>query len=193
MTDPTTDQKIEQLVRSVLAAVDTRLGEVRDQMQSLAADVERRQAGIMMHLQELERRLEHGALEVAPTGADPLAARMEQATQVLLERIEAMHQRNTMATNERFANLSASIELLRSAPAPGALPPTPIIPGLDQMSAPLCVPVPAMTTGPIPVLSITSPPLEPAPPVGSEPIDLGKLADLLTDRLGQLSLPPRPN
>jgi len=87
VTDLTTDQKIEQLVRSVLTAVDTRLGEVRDEMQALTDDVERRHQGVLLHLQELESRLELGVSEVAPSGSDPLAARMEQATQVLLERI----------------------------------------------------------------------------------------------------------
>lgn len=217
MSDLTTDQKIEQLVRSVLAAVDTRLGEVRDEMQALAADVERRHHAVLLHLQELESRIEHGVVGATPSGSDPLAARMEQATQVLLERIEAMHQRNTIATNERFASLTATVEQLRGAALASAPPPAPLIPGLDEMNAPLRVPAPAMTTGQVPVLApvvetermpMTAPTVdrtpaaaEPTPSAGSEPpatpgsepIDLSKLADLLSERLGHLSLPPRPN
>jgi hypothetical protein len=205
----TTDQKIEQLVRSVLAAVDTRLGEVRDEMQALAADVERRHHAVLLHLQELEGRIEHGAVGAAPSGSDPLAARMEQATQVLLERIEAMHQRNTIATNERFASLTATVDQLRGSTLANAAPPAPPAPllhGLDEMSAPLRVPTSAMTTGQVPVLAPLPEPeraptadaaptaaaaAEPAAPAGSEPIDLSKLADLLSERLGHLSLPPR--
>lgn len=208
MGELTTDQKIEQLVRSVLSAVDTRLSEVRDEMQALAEDVERRHHAVLLHLQELENRFERGPAEVAPGGGDPLAARMEQATQVLLERIEAMHQRNTIATNERFANLSAALDQMRgmsSTPAVAA----PLLPGLDEMNAPLRVPSSAMATGQIPVLapiiqaSIASTPapapadappveaVEPPVPAGSEPIDLNQLADLLSERLGHLSLPPR--
>lgn len=204
MSELTTDQKIEQLVLSVLSAVDTRLNEVRDEMHTLAEDVERRHHAVLLHFQELENRIEHGPTEAALSGGDPLAARMEQATQVLLERIEAMQQRNTIATNERFASLSAAIEQLRGT---SATPVAPLLPGLDEMSAPLRVSRPATATGPIPVLS---PIVEPSPtladipapahavdaviepaPAASESIDLNQLADLLSERLGQLSLPPR--
>ncbi len=200
MSELTTDEKIEQLVRSVLSAVDTRLSEVRDEMQVLAEDVDRRHHALLLHLQELESRIEHGPTEAVPNGADPLAARMEQATQVLLERIEAMQQRNTIATNERFASLSAAIDHLRGT---SAAPAAPLLPGLDEMNAPLRVSRPATSTGQIPVLT---PVIEPGAAVaaahvvdavnepaaaGSEPIDLDKLADLLSERLGQLSLPPR--
>jgi len=202
VTDLTTDQKIEQLVRSVLTAVDTRLGDVRDEMQALAADVERRHHAVLLHLQELEGRIEHGVSDAAQSGSDPLAARMEQATQVLLERIEAMHQRSTIATNERFASLSATIEQMRGAAPAIATASAPLMLGLDEMNAPLRVPT-ATTTGSIPILTPSTdlvvapvagePTLkaDQATVAGSEPIDLSKLADLLSERLGHLTLPPR--
>ncbi len=210
VSELTTDQKIEQLVRSVLSAVDTRLGEVRDEMQALAADVELRHQALLLHLQELESRLEAGTTDAVPSSGDPLAARMEQATQVLLERIEAMHQRNTIATNERFASLSAAIDHLRGNPI-APLVTVPLLPSLDEMNAPLRVPSSATVTGQIPVLApaaaLTTAPTPttaaapattpaaaetaaPSAPAGSEPIDLGKLAELLSERLGHLNLPP---
>lgn len=198
MGELTTDQKIEQLVRSVLSAVDTRLSEVRDEMHALTADVERRHQAVLLHLQELESRIEHGVAAATPTSGDPLAARMEQATQVLLERIEAMHQRNTIATNERFTSLSAAIDHLRGSSPPPAMA-TPLLPGLEEMNAPLRVASAATTTGQIPGpspvgQSVAAPPVEvvqPPAPAGGEPIDLTQLADLLAERLGHLSLPPR--
>lgn len=241
------DDKIERLVRSVLEAVDARLLEVRQEVQELATHVAQRDADIGRQLHELELRIERSAAEPrgAVTGADPLAARMEQATQVLLERIEAMHQRTTIATNERFANVHAAIDELRQgsvAPAAAA----PLLPALDGMNAPLRVgpittqqpvvaPTPITTplatslatplttphaamptlehvpvlptepavrpTTPEPIVpSLTVTPAAPAPapaPAAAEPaaddgIDLSRLADLLSERLGHLNLPTRP-
>ena len=226
VSDPTIDDKIERLVRSVLEAVDARLLEVRQEVHELAAQVAQRDAEISRHLSDLEHRIERSAGETrgAVTGADPLAARMEQATQVLLERIEAMHQRTTIATNERFANVHAAIDELRgggSAPTAAA----PLLPGLDGMNAPLRVgPVtsqqPIVTTTTVaeapppfhpmpafehvPVLQ-TEPAVSPVAPTAAataptpaatapadEGIDLSRLADLLSERLGHLNLPTRP-
>lgn len=244
MSDPTIDDKIERLVRSVLEAVDARLAEVRAEVQELAAQVALRDAEIARHFTDLEQRLERSAGETrgAVTGTDPLAARMEQATQVLLERIEAMHQRTTIATNERFANVHAALDDLRTGRAAPAAVAEPLMPSLDAMSAPLRVgpittqqpiiatatptiaPLGAAPGSPMPTLEHTSvmpsvPALrlvadEPAaaqpaadatttsatvastttaPAAGAEDgIDLGRLADLLSERLGHLNLPTRP-
>lgn len=182
MTDTTADEKIERLVRSVLEAVDARLAEVRHEVHQLSADVERRQQEMLQHVQDLERKLESGAADASGTvGADLLAVRMEQATQVLLERIEAMHQRNTMATNERFALLDAAVEQL-SGPA---------LSGPDETNAPFR---PAPITTEQAVLA-TPPPLQPtavAPGVPHDQIDIDQLTSLLTERLGQMSLPQAP-
>ena len=242
MADPT-DEKIELLVRSVLAAVDARLVEVRSEIQAVAVETEQRNREVLARLQALELRWETRAAETGSVALDGdlLGARMEQATQVLLERIEAMHQRNTMATNERFAQINnalgqlSGIALAPSAPvgAPAPLthvapaasaPAAPAAPSAPSAPAPAPAPTPTATTpttmpsldamnapfqvGPIsdemPVAatlpsSITLPPIPPltsAPPSEpngepAEPIDMSRLAEMLSERLGSLSLPPQ--
>lgn len=214
MADPT-DEKIELLVRSVLAAVDARLVEVRSEIQAVAAETEQRNRDVIARLQELELRLDTRAtaLGSTPPYGDLVGARMEQATQVLLERIEAMHQRNTLATNERFAQIDNALGQLSSsslipespAPAPAAeaaaaiAPPAVITPSLDAMSAPLRVgpptgqvpvaasPTSAITLPPIPALT-SAPPREPSGEP-TAPIDMSRLAEMLSEPLGTLSLP----
>lgn len=237
MADPT-DEKIELLVRSVLAAVDARLVEVRSEIQAVAVETEQRNREVLARLQALELRWETRAAETGSVALDGdlLGARMEQATQVLLERIEAMHQRNTMATNERFAQINnalgqlSGIALAPSAPvgapapsthvAPAAsAPAAPSAPAVSAPSAPTPAPAPTIRpsldamdapfqVGPItdemPVAatlpsSITLPPIPPltsAPPSEpngepAEPIDMSRLAEMLSERLGSLSLPPQ--
>ena len=164
MSEPS-DEKIELLVRSVLTAVDARLVGVRDEIQAVASDVERRHQEVLAAMQALE----------------------------------ALHQRSMIATNERFALISQALEQLNGevvVPASIAVP----MASLDGVNAPLLVGTP---TGQVPVV----PPLAPAavsfprnPPVAaprcepsedvSEPIDMSRLADLLSERLGSMSLEP---
>lgn len=235
MADPT-DEKIELLVRSVLAAVDARLVEVRSEIQAVAVETEQRNREVLARLQALELRWETRAAETGSVALDGdlLGARMEQATQVLLERIEAMHQRNTMATNERFAQINnalgqlSGIALAPSAPvgapapsthvapaasapaapsapaasAPSAPAPTPTTrPSLDAMNAPFQVgpitdEMPVAATLPSSITLPPIPPLTSAPPSEpngepAEPIDMSRLAEMLSERLGSLSLPPQ--
>lgn len=187
MAEPS-DDKIELLVRSVLAAVDARLAEIRTEIKAVSTEVGQRHREVLTHIRDLEHRWEGNAGETgnAAAGGDPLAARMEQATQVLLERIEAMHQRNTMSTNERFALVNHALEQLNSGtliPAAAAIP----MASLDGVNAPLRVGPP---TGRVPIAAAT-PSAEYASE--SEPIDMNRLADLLSERLGQISLPPQHN
>jgi len=202
VSDPS-DEKIELLVRSVLAAVDARLIEIRREIEVVASDVERRYREVLAHMQALEHRLESGVVGTGQTavGGDPLAARMEQATQVLLERIEAMHQRNTMATNERFALINHALEQLNGGVLTPAAVTVPMA-SLDGMNAPLRVgqptgqipvvrPLAAVTVSLPPIPPLTSAPHEPSDGV-SEPIDMSRLADLLSERLGSLNLPQEP-
>lgn len=224
-----TDEKIELLVRSVLAAVDARLVEVRSEIQAVAVETEQRNREVLARLQALELRWETRAAETGTVALDGdlLGARMEQATQVLLERIEAMHQRNTMATNERFAQINnalgqlSGIALAPSAPVGAPAPLTHVAPAASAPAAPSAPSAPTPTTmpsldamnapfqvGPIsdemPVAatlpsSITLPPIPPltsAPPSEpngepAEPIDMSRLAEMLSERLGSLSLPPQ--
>jgi len=221
MSDPS-DEKIELLVRSVLAAVDARLVEVRSEIDAVSSDAERRHRDVLSHMKALEHRWESRVADTGQTavGGDPLAARMEQATQVLLERIEAMHQRNTMATNERFALINHALEQLnggglvpsaiavpmasldgmnaplRVGPPTGQVPVAPLVPATEpELSAPMPVATPmpaAVSLPPIPPIT-TAPPRETSTEPSAdapEPIDMSRLADLLSERLGSLSLPP---
>ncbi len=193
VTDASADEKIELLVHSVLEAVDARLAAVRQEVHQLGADVERRHQDVLRQMQDIERRLERRAVETSGpvAGADTLATRMEQATQVLLERIEAMHQRDTMATNERLAVLDEAVEKLggRAVSAPVASPA--MMPRLDVMNAPFrLTPITTEQTVLATPPSVQSTAV--ATVVPDDEIDLDQLADLLTERLGQMSLPPRP-
>lgn len=200
MAEPS-DEKIRLLVRSVLAAVDARLVEIRAEIRAVSTDVEQRHHEVLTHIHDLEHRWAASAGEAA-TGGDPLAARMEQATQVLLERIEAMHQRNTMATNERFTLINLALEQLNSGalvPAAAAIP----MASLDGTNAPLRV---GPSTGAVPIAAhvpttFTLPPISRLAAAtasaeydsDSEPIDMARLADLLAERLGHISLRPHHN
>ncbi len=193
VTDASADEKIELLVRSVLEAVDARLAEVRQEMHRLGADVEQRQQTVLQQMQDIERRLEGRAVETGGpvAGADALATRMEQATQILLERIEAMHQRDTMATNERIAVLDEAVEKLSGLTASAPVPSLSMLPRLDVMNAPFRLP-PITTEQPV---LATAPSVQSTPVAAVAPddeIDIDQLADLLTERLGQMNMAPRP-
>jgi hypothetical protein len=215
MIEPSMDDKIERVVRSVLEAVDTRLAAVRHEVTTLAQQVAQLDAAFSRQLNEIDQRLERQAGEprAQAGGADPLAARMEQATQVLLERIEAMHQRTTIATNERLATVHAMIDQLREGQLATVAAAGPqLLPDLDAMSAPLRIgPITAQQPAVAPAAPTLSPrlgvshvplpaetatagsgpaPVSPASP--DEPIDLGRLADLLSERLGHFDLPTQP-
>lgn len=222
VTDPTIDDKIELLVRSVLEAVDVRLGEIRHDMQALATDVRRQHETVAERLSALEQR----------TGTSDGAQQ--------LERIEEMHRRHATEIDERFAEVNSAIDRLSGATVRALTPadtgPIPMLVDLDSVSAPLLLPP---ITGQHPVMlqeppSITTlddfrtsvdddattehpttggPTADDAtafdvaaelpPPIAfdglstddadREPIDLTQLADLLSERLGQLSLPPTPH
>lgn len=157
-----TEDKIELLVRSVLEAVDARLDAVRGEIHALAADLNSRHLLVTTALADLERRVARQPAQSVPHGAD--SQRMEQATQMLLERIEAMHQRTTMATNDRFLQLRREIDLLRGSSGTVA-PETPITSLGVTASAPVTV---------------------------GGAIDFDHLFTLLSDRLGNLHLDPLP-
>jgi hypothetical protein len=219
VSERSADEKIELLVRSVLEAVDARLAEVRHEMHELGADVDRRHQEVLQRVEDIERKLERRSVEaVGPAaGTDGLALRMEQATQVLLERIEAMHQRNTMATNERFALLDAAVEQLSnsrtadtsiasdptdsaavSSTPTSTVPSTHTMPRLDAMNAPfrmdsITTEQPVMAAPPaLQHAAVDTAPVAAVAAVAEDHIDIDQLADLLTERLAQMSLPPRP-
>ena len=140
----TPDDKIELLVRSVLTAVDMRLGEVRHEMHAVAAESEQRHRQVLQYMRDLEHRPERRSDDASPLSGtgDSLAQRMEEATQAMLERIDELHQRNTVATNERFALINNTLEQLggiASASSTGSISPPSMMLSLDAMDAPLRV------------------------------------------------------
>ena len=194
MTEPSMDQKIEQLVRSVLEAVDSRLADMRQEVRSLAEDVNRRHHDVLQQIHNITASGERNVHQVhsSATGGDDLTARMEQATQVLLERIEAMNQRATIATNDRFAHLTAAVEELRGDALSPATPGRSLLNGLDAMNAPLRAVAQPNLRAPAPAAPAAhSAPVVPMTNQGNDQIDMEKLADLLTERLGNLAVPPR--
>ena len=194
MTEPSMDQKIEQLVRSVLEAVDSRLADMRQEVRSLAEDVNRRHHDVLQQINNITASGERNVHQVhsSATGGDDLTARMEQATQVLLERIEAMNQRATIATNDRFAHLTAAVEELRGDALSPATPGRSLLNGLDAMNAPLrAVAQPNLRAAAPAAPAAHSAPVVPMTNQGNDQIDMEKLADLLTERLGNLAVPPR--
>ena len=193
VTDASADEKIELLVHSVLEAVDARLAAVRQEVHQLGAEVEERHQDVLRQLQDIERRLERRAVETSGpvVGADTLATRMEQATQVLLERIEAMHQRDTMATNERLAVLDEAVEKLSGSVVSAPVASPAILPRLDVVNAPFRL-APITTEQPVLATAPSAQSIAVADVAPDDEIDIDQLADLLTERLGQMSLAPRP-
>lgn len=202
VSEPTIEDKIELLVRSVLEAVDVRLGEIRDEVHTLAGDVRRQHDDLAQRVGALERRAGNTRTDAA------------QDTAQQLERIEAMHQRHAVEIDERFADVHAAVDRLNGATAKALTPtdnaPIPLLIDLDSMTAPLRVP---SITGQHPVMMQeppSTPPIElfasptdldrsidfdspSTDDMDREPIDMTQLADLLSERLGQLSLPPAPH
>lgn len=202
MDELSTDEKIERLVRSVLEAVDQRLVGIREEIAGLTVEVAAKHHHVLSLLADVERRF---AARVASASGEPNVG-VEQATQMLLERIEAMHQRDTMSANERFARLSGTVDELRAsigsaaaeatslpepATAVSVIPepvlPEPVLP--EPVLAPLSLtPVPA---GASIDFSVVTAPLFPGSPVtgrqpvidSAEPIDLTELTSLLSERL----------
>lgn len=205
-----TDDKIERLVRSVLQAVDARLDDVRVELHALRDATDARLAALEAALSEVQERAATTA--VADAAPRPDNSRMEQATQMLLERIEAMHQKTTIATNERLAQLGAAVDELRGGtrvPAPAeelAVVSAPLIPTphLPAIPPPLItrqlpvVPITPTTTADVPnALPAPTPapaptPVAPAPTAAGaaavEGIDLDRLSRLLEEHLGQFHL-----
>ena len=140
MSDPT-DEKIELLVRSVLAAVAARLVEVRTEIASLASEVDRRHREVLARLDAMEH---HSALPAIAAAAVPMAQ---------LDELNA-----PLRVSPTFSQLPVAVSL---------------------------PPIPTLTTTPKGELG------EASNDVQSEPIDMGRLADLLSERLGSLSLAPQ--
>ncbi|MEN9643975.1 MAG: hypothetical protein RL238_644 [Actinomycetota bacterium] len=182
MSEPSTDEKIQQLVRSVLLAVDSRLDAVRHELAVHAAEEEQRHHQVLGTIASLERRLSD------------------------LERSDAT--RRTSSTNvlERLDELNVRIDMLAqhgAAPPPavtGTHEVVPPAPDLDRISRPLFQAPHVTTQVPIvPPITVEAEPepapapaVEPAPDAEPEPeIDVDRLTALLSEKLGHFSLSPR--
>ncbi|MGB8859139.1 MAG: hypothetical protein WCC60_07785 [Ilumatobacteraceae bacterium] len=150
MSEPSGD-KIELLVRSVLAAVDARLQGVRDEVHTAVTDSELRKDETLQHIHELERRLEHLERRMAGSAAtdDSVKAALTAMPATKEEAVSDRPRIATIPSPPPSSAASISTDTARTAAQPAADP--------------------------------------------EEPIDLSRLADLLSERLGHLSLPPRAN
>jgi hypothetical protein len=187
MTEPTTDEKIQMLVRSVLEAVDARLETVRHEMTTLTAT-----------LASVEQRI--AALSV--DNGEPATSGLDAA---LVDRVAALERRlgdlqtaapsgTSPAPNDAAHDTSDLSELARPLMVHGHITTqVPIVPDHMAIAEPMPAPAPAM---PSPTLQPMSFAPAPAAPPAPEPasaiddqIDIERLTSLLSERLGHLSLP----
>jgi hypothetical protein len=100
--EATTDQKIEQLVRSVLEAVDARLGAVRAEIAAFAEQTDQRHQLLVDTVATFSRRIDEAHATVTAS------AELSQ----LVTRLEAvLRQQGTV--NDRLANVEAQLEAVR--------------------------------------------------------------------------------
>jgi hypothetical protein len=210
MTEPTTEEKIQLLVRSVLEAVDARLDAVRHELAHFSSEVERRHHEVLESVAALEARV------ATMDGHDQLAAEVNR----LHEAVESLRRAGSAPAVVETLTVAAAMP----APTPESLhAPEPAVTtgshriskeDLDEISRPLVthittqvpvVPDPHDHHEPLPHRPVTVPPSvaprfgtmtngdTPPTPSGDDPIDLDQLTSLLNERLGHLSLPVRPD
>lgn len=211
MNEPTTDEKIQHLVRAVLDAVDTRLDGVRHELAVFAGDVERRHHQVLDIIAAMEARVDRleradhdqaAATTAARAAAHSVDDRLEHL-QTRLDRLETdAHAAMTAAAHAAdLAEISKplysgghvtsqlpivtdpAIHEITSLPLPPAIPPTMTSP---THPAPAVAPVAASPAAVAP----TDPPST-SDDITDE-IDLEQLTNLLNERLGHLELPTRP-
>lgn len=171
MAEPSTDDRIARLVHLVLEAVDQRLADIRAELHVLT-----------QRLGDVENRLADAAPRSASRrNTDPPAPdqRIEQlAAEVRLIRVQV----ETLAT--RPAPSARSEDKPTNAPAAAVEASVPSLPSLTSLTA-----HPQPTHASVPSAQEAA-----ARPAGdsNELIDLDRLGDLLSERLGHLNL-PRPS
>lgn len=143
------DEKIEQLVRSVLTAVDARLDDVRGELRVVAAEAARRHEAVTRQLHDLEERWSTLTNSLSQRDSEPVASRPAS-----LE-----------GTQSRLSALAS---------LPTLLPP----------------PVATLTFA-MPLSDTAADVAQAASP--AEPVDLTRLADLLSERLGHIGAPLQSN
>ena len=214
MTEPTTEAKIELLVRSVLEAVDARLDAVRHELASFSNDVEQRHHQLLESMAALDARLTALASRPAVAGDDHAVTQLANELEHLRLRVDSLAvSAGTMSPlqlPEPSATTTGSHQITREE--------------LDEISRPFItrittqVPIVPDPTGhhePVRHMPLSVPPAvkphfgssaanadapeatnvsaatEPAQPAPDDAIDLDQLTSLLTERLGSLTLPTR--
>ena len=173
MSDLTTDDKIARLVHLVLEAVDHRLADIR------------------IELQQIDARLTR--LEQSPAGSGQPARADDDRFDRLRKEIDRVRGLvESLAVRPAPSPTVAAGPAAASAPATAAFDTSvPTLPSLATVTAPLLPTEPAFPTTAPPATVDEFVPSTP-PTDASELIDLDRLSDLLSARLGQLNL-PRPN
>ncbi len=204
MNEPMSDEKIQQLVRAVLDAVDSRLDGVRHELAVFSGDVEQLHHEVLDALAVIERRV--AALEQSDTTRSSTNSAVRDRIEHLQTQLDSLeHETHASLAPPRIdphtADLSAisrplytathittqlpavtdpAIHEITSLPIPPAVPPT--------MRSPTSA-APAVT--PAATTSKPEPTSGDAPRDITEEIDIEQLTDLLNERLGHLTLPPR--
>ena len=170
MAEPSTDDRIARLVHLVLEAVDQRLADIRGELHV-----------ITQRLSDVENRLADAAPRSAgrrTADAPATDPRIEQlAAEVRLIRVEVETLATRPASSTRVADAPSTAAATVAASAPS-------LPSLTPLTA---------HAQPTPALVPSAPQAAPRPaPDPNELIDLDRLGDLLSERLGHLNL-PRPS
>ncbi len=195
MSEPSTDEKIQQLVRSVLQAVDARLDAVRHELAAFAAEEEQRHHQVLGTIASLERRVSD--LERADSTRRTSSNNIQERLDEMNLRIDAIARAGATppvditGAHERVAPPADLDRISRPLfQGPHVTTQVPVVPALDLHDEPYeSPPEPAHDTTPMP-----PPPSPPAPPVEEDEseIDMDRLTALLSEKLGHFSLQPRP-
>jgi hypothetical protein len=201
MTEPTTEAKIELLVRSVLEAVDARLGAVRHEIVAFSNDVEQRHHHLLESIASLDARITELAQHTAVGTDEHAVAHLAGELERVRLRVDSLAFRDGASKVPGADAVHHSLE--PSATTTGSHQIT--REELDEISRPFVtrittqvpiVPDPNGHHEPVEHLPVTVPPAV-TPHFGAPPaddaIDLDQLTSLLNERLGSLTLPTRPD
>lgn len=206
MTEPTTEQKIELLVRSVLEAVDARLDTVRHEMAVSAAEADRRHHDVLAAIADLDERLTAMAdsSTISRPELDALARDVAELRSSVAPSatVRTSPPPDPATTTGSHPVLPESFEELSRPIVTHITTQVPIVPepshldhpsGYDHEGAEHAPHLPLTVPPPVAPHFHDEPPVSPAPDDGEEQgdggIDLDQLTSLLTERLGSLSLP----
>ena len=185
MSDASTDDKIERLVRSVLEAVDLRLADVRHELQTSNKESDRRILALQQELRDLALRIDR--LDSAQRRGAADADRTEQQLVELRSGLARLQQQTSTPPSPITTELPR-INDHRDITAE--------LPTLERATIKLAsfepvttqVPLVAAPAGAAPSTPESAPAVT-APPDENGQIDVDQLAALLNERLSHLDLP----